>query len=62
MIDTSRAFGTVLTVGAGVIALNMVSRLGETVMKDKSKPYSPMYKHRSYVPMSFDIKPLKWKL
>lgn len=62
MIDPSRAFGTVITVGAGVIALDMVSRFGETARKVKSKPYTPAFTLKNMPSTHFDIKPIRWKL
>lgn len=60
--DVGRAFGTVITVGASVVALDMVSRLGKTTRKDKNNTLHPTFTRKSYVPKHFDIKPIKWKL
>ena len=60
--DTGRAFGTVITVGAGVVALKMVSSLEKNVRNTKSKPYHPTFTRKSYGPKQYGIKPMKWKL
>jgi len=60
--DIGSAFGTVITVGAGVVALKMVSSIGEDVRRHKSTMKHPTYTRKSYVPKQYSFKPLKWKL
>ena len=60
--DVSGAFGTVITVGAGVVALRMVSSLGENVRQVKNKPQLPTFARKSYVPKQIGLKPIRWKL
>ena len=60
--DVGRAFGTVITVGAGVIALDMVSRFGETTRKDKRETYTPAFTLKNMPSRQFSFKPIKWRL
>ncbi len=64
MIDPgiSRGFGTVLTIGAGVIALDMMRHLEKPRQTYKSKPYHPTFRMKNTFPKQYGIKPMKWKL
>ena len=64
MIDPgiSRGFGTVLTIGAGVIALDMLRHLEKPHQTYKRKPQLPTFAHKSYVPKQISFKPMRWRL
>ena len=60
--DISGSFGTVLTVGAGIVAINMVRHMERPPRTYKSKPKPPAFGGKNYPYKPYSIKPMNWKL